>query len=97
MATKASRPNWWQLYLLLPLLVVLAWADTRLVVGETEHKVIEIGAVLFIGWLANRWISANEYHMVRQTSGRVKATLVTFEFPECSHSPTINLHDSEKS
>ena len=54
MENKIPGSNWWQVYLLLPLIVVLAWVDTRLNVGETEHKVFEIGAVLFVGWLANR-------------------------------------------
>jgi hypothetical protein len=97
MNNKPPRPNWWQLYLLMPLFLVMAWFDGRLVVGETEHIVIQIGAVLMIGWLVNRWISANEYKILRQSSGRVKATLVTHEPPETSYSPIINLHDLEDS
>jgi hypothetical protein len=95
MDNKSPRPNWWQLYLLLPLFVVLVWIDTRLVVGETEHKVMQIGAVLLIGWLANRWISANEYRRLRQSSTGRRETLVVREVHPKSYTPVVNFHDME--
>ena len=93
MEDKTPRPNWWQLYLILPMIVFLAWVDTRLTVGETEHKVLEIGAVLFMGWLANRWISANEYRIMRQSAGDRKPPLVVREINPIHYRPTTNLQD----
>jgi hypothetical protein len=95
MNNKSPRPNWWQLYLLLPLFVVLVWIDTRLVVGETEHKVMQIGAVLLIGWLANRWISANEYKVLRHSSAARKESRVVREMHPKSYTPVVTFHDME--
>ena len=95
MPNKSPRSNWWQLYLLLPLFLVMAWLDGRLVVGETEHKVIQIGAVLLVGWLVNRWISANEYRVLRQSSADRKESLVVREVHPKSYTPVVNFHDME--
>ena len=95
MNNKSPRPNWWQLYLLLPLFLGMAWLDGRLVVGETEHKVIQIGAVLLIGWLANRWISANEYRILRHSSAGRNESRVFREVHPKSYTPVVTFQDIE--
>ena len=95
MDNKSSRPNWWQLYLLMSLFLVMAWFDGRLVVGETEHKVIQIGAVLLIGWLVNRWISANEYRILRQSSAARRESRVVRGMHPKSYTPVVTFHDME--
>lgn len=59
MSTKNTRPKWWQVYLMFPLLIALFAVDSRLKLSTRGHQVIQIGTVLLIYGLIHAWLKAN--------------------------------------
>ena len=57
---KISRPKWWLLYLLLPVLVGLLVIETRLPISEVGHRVVEVGIVVLVFGLIELWLRAND-------------------------------------
>ena len=53
------RPKWWQLYLTLPLLVVLFIVENRLKLSNRGHQVVQIGIILLVYGLMYLWVHAN--------------------------------------
>jgi hypothetical protein len=60
MNAQNVHPKWWQLYLLLPLLVGLFMVDFRLKLSTRGHQIVQIGILLFVYWLVHLWLKANE-------------------------------------
>ncbi len=56
---KISRPNWWLLYLLLPVLVGLLVIETKVPISEVGHRVVEVGIVLLVFGLIELWLRTN--------------------------------------
>lgn len=73
-----TRPKWWQIYLLLPLLIGLFLIDFRLNLSDRGHQVLQIGILLFVYWLAHLWMKANQitYEKKGNTKSSVIITLV---------------------
>jgi hypothetical protein len=59
MVPSNLRPKWWQLYLALPLLVVLFVADSRLRISTRGHQAVQIGILLLVYGLISLWLKAN--------------------------------------
>jgi hypothetical protein len=59
MSSPHNRPKWWQVYLTLPLLVLLFISENRLRLSVRGHQVIQIGIVLLIYILIHLWLKAN--------------------------------------
>jgi hypothetical protein len=59
MAPSNLRPKWWQLYLTLPLLVVLFVADSRLKISTRGHQVVQLGIIVLVYGLIHLWLKAN--------------------------------------
>lgn len=59
MSTRNLHPKWWQLYLTLPLLVVLFMGDSRLKISSGGHEAAQIGIVLLVYGLIYLWLKAN--------------------------------------
>lgn len=59
MSPSSPHPKWWQLYLTLPLLIVLFLLDQRLRISTREHEVVQIGIVLIVYGLIYWWLKAN--------------------------------------
>ena len=57
---KISRPKWWLLYLLLPVLVGLLVIEIRIPISEMGHRVVEVGIVLLVFGLIELWLRAND-------------------------------------
>ena len=53
------HPKWWQLYLALPLLILLFFADNRLKLSVRGHQVVQIGILLLVFGLIHLWLKAN--------------------------------------
>jgi hypothetical protein len=75
MSTSNPRPNWWQLYLTFPLLIILFVADSRLRISSRGHQAVQIGIVLLVFGLIHLWIKANSSALSRmdreEDSGRI--------------------------
>ena len=44
MSSETKNPKWWQLYVMLPLLVGLFWPEMQAHLTETEHIIAQLGA-----------------------------------------------------
>lgn len=53
------KPKWWQVYLTLPLLVLLFFAENRLRLSVRGHQVVQIAIILLIYGLIHLWLKAN--------------------------------------
>ena len=53
-----SHPKWWQLYLTLPLLIVLFMLDNRLELSVRDHQVVQFGIILLVFGLMHLWLKA---------------------------------------
>jgi hypothetical protein len=58
MSTK-KHPQWWQLYVMLPVLVGLFWPETRAALTQTEHVIAELGILALIFGFTHLWLRAN--------------------------------------
>jgi hypothetical protein len=59
MSSSNIRPKWWQLYLILPLLVALFMLDFRLKLSIRGHQAVQIGILLLVYGLVHLWLKAN--------------------------------------
>jgi len=59
MWTEKKHPKWWQLYVILPLLVGLFWPEMRAALTEPEHVIAEIGILFLIFGFVQVWLRAN--------------------------------------
>jgi hypothetical protein len=71
MGTEKRRPSWWQLWLLLPALGILAFLEASALLSPTDHKVVEIGIVLVVYGLVSVWLRANEAAWLREMQDHV--------------------------
>ena len=60
MFSKVSRPKWWLLYLLLPVLVGLFVIEHKASVSNVGRRVVEVGIVLLVFGLIELWLRAND-------------------------------------
>jgi len=59
MYSRDVRPKWWQLYLVMPLLLLLFAMDNRLKLSVRGHQAVQIGIVLLVYGLVRLWLKAN--------------------------------------
>jgi len=60
----SKRPGWIWLYLVALLMVVLGWAEVRVRMSSTLHRLAEIGILILIYGLVNIWLSANQAALI---------------------------------
>jgi hypothetical protein len=60
MFSKISRPKWWLLYLLLPVLVGLLVIESKASISDAGHRVVEVGIVLLVFGLIELWLRGND-------------------------------------
>ena len=74
MFSKISRPKWWLLYLLLPVLVGLLAIESKASISDAGHRVVEVGIVVLIFGLIELWLRVNNANIRaeqwRATQGR---------------------------
>ena len=102
MSSQTLRPKWWQLYLVLPLLLTLFIVEHRLSVSTLGHQVVQIGIVLLIYGFIQRWLNANRRAFSQmdreQNDGRITVVRMPFmQIPASSNGSrlTFQLPDSE--
>jgi hypothetical protein len=57
MRPKSSEPNWWMLYLILPIFMLLGWIVTRLSMSDTVREIALIASLVLVFYLANHWFN----------------------------------------
>ena len=75
------RPKWWQLYLTLPLLIVLFIADNRLRISTRGHQVVQIGIVLLIYGLIHLWLKVNASALSKMDQRQIHGRITVFQVP----------------
>jgi hypothetical protein len=56
---ETRKPNWWQLYVLVPTMVAALLVDSRMTYSATMHQYVEIGIVVVTFALMALWIQVN--------------------------------------
>lgn len=59
MSSEKKNPKWWQLYVMLPLLVGLFWPEMQARLTETEHIIAQLGILCLIFGCVHVWMRAN--------------------------------------
>src|SRR6478672_2862331 len=65
MNSSNTRPRWWQLYLMLPLLIVLFIFEHRLNISPRGHEAVQLGIILLVYGFITWWIRANSHTLSR--------------------------------
>ncbi len=102
MSSQTLRPKWWQLYLVLPLLLTLFIVEHWLNISTFGHQVVQIGIVLLIYGFIHVWLKVNAKALSQmdreQNGGRISVIRMPFlEIPASSHGSRLTLQfpDSE--
>jgi len=74
MGKERRRPSWWQVWLLLPALGILAFLEARASLSPAGHKVAEVAIILVIYGLVSVWLRANQPGLLRETSDTLSQT-----------------------
>ena len=98
MSSQTLRPQWWQLYLGLPLLLALFIVDHQLDLSVLGHQVAQIAIVLLIYGFIYVWLKANRRAFSQmdreQNGGRIVVMRMPFmKLPEGRQA--FQLPDSE--
>lgn len=59
MKRNNPQPHWWKLYGILPIFALLAWIVTRAGLSGLPLELAQVGIILVVFFLANRWVSDN--------------------------------------
>jgi len=59
MSSNNARLKWWQLYLVIPLLIALFAVNSRLKIATRGHQAVQIVIVLIVFELVHLWLKAN--------------------------------------
>ncbi len=100
MITQTARPKWWQVYLALPLLIVLFIFDNRLKISGRGHQAVQIGIILLVYGLVHLWLKANqaalaEYGQYRGTVIISKPHVYKLANMHSKNRPMVQLQDTE--
>ncbi len=80
MSSSNLHPKWWQLYLVLPLLLALFIVDHRLKISTRGHQAVQIGIALLVYGLIHLWLKANSRALRRmdqeENHGRIRVIRV---------------------
>jgi hypothetical protein len=66
MPSPIRRPRWWQLYALIPAVVVLFAAENDLPVAPRVHQVFQIAIVVVVFAFVQWWLSANRFALLEE-------------------------------
>jgi len=76
MGKERRRPSWWQLWLLLPALGILAFLEARASLSPAGHRVVEVAIVLVVYGLVSVWLRANQARLLRESRDGLSQTRV---------------------
>jgi hypothetical protein len=76
MNTEGRRPSWWQLWLLLPALGILAFLEAGASLSPAGHRVVEVAIILVVYGLVFVWLRANQVGLLRESRDGLAQTRV---------------------
>lgn len=65
MNSQDRRPAWWQLFLLVPIMVGLLELDARAPLSERGHTAAAVGILVLVWGLVGLWVRANKLALMR--------------------------------
>ena len=74
MGKERRRPSWWQLWLLLPALGILAFLEVRASLSPAGHRVAEVAIILVVYGLVSAWLRANQARLLRESRDGLSLT-----------------------
>ena len=81
MWTEKKHPSWWQLYVMLPVLVGLFWPEEKAALTETEHVIAELGILFLIFGFVQLWLRANRSALLYLDGEEGRWRSNRYEFP----------------
>ena len=102
MNSYTARPKWWQIYLIVPLLIVLFLLDARLKLSVRGHQIVQLGILAFIYWLVHVWLNVNAAALSNVNRRGIHGTVIIMRAPlhtlvdtNSSTDPMFQLPDPE--
>lgn len=90
MSSSYSHPKWWQVYLTLPLLVVLFIVDNRLKISPRGHQIVQIGIILLIYGLMYLWVKANARALHQMDRQQYRSRIMVIQVPDSPLSEPVD-------
>lgn len=84
MSSKKRHPQWWQLYLGLPLLVGLFWPEMQLALTATENVIAQLGILFLIFGFMQWWMHANRSALMGLDEEEGKWEFRVYQVPPAS-------------
>ncbi|CAG0945448.1 hypothetical protein ANRL1_02354 [Anaerolineae bacterium] len=63
---RKSKPTWWLVFALTPLMIVLLVIESQTPGSIIEHRILEIGIVLLTFGLMGLWVHANQAALINE-------------------------------
>ena len=76
MRKDGRRPSWWQLWLLFPVLGILAFLETGASLSPAGHRVVEVAIILVVYGLVSVWLRANQARVLDESRDALAQTRV---------------------
>ncbi len=89
MSSEKRHPQWWQVYVMLPLLVALFLVEMRLPFTHTEHVIAQIGIMLSIYGFIHLWLRANRRALMGIDEEQGEWQIKVYEIPP-AQSPALD-------
>jgi len=81
MSSEKKHPKWWQLYVMLPLLVSLFLPEMQAPLTETEHIIAQLGILCLIFGFMQLWMRANRSALMHMDEEQGYWRINVYEFP----------------
>jgi hypothetical protein len=76
MGKERRRPSWWQLWLLLPALGILAFLEARASLSPAGHGAVEVAIIFIVYGLVSVWLRANRARVLDESRDALAQTRV---------------------
>ncbi len=96
MASKKHRPQWWQIYAMLPALAGAFLLEMRLRLTSTENVVAQLAIVFLVFGFIQRWIHANQRALMGLDEESGEWQFKVYEFPPAAKPEQAGERPEEK-
>jgi hypothetical protein len=77
MSNEYAKPQWWRLYAILPLSLLLLLIESQLSLPPAGHQLAQTGiAIVMVGMMA-WWVLSNAYALVSEEEGKLPLKIIT--------------------
>ncbi len=81
MASKKRKPQWWQIYAMLPVLAGAFLLEMRLPFTSTEHIIAQLGLLFLVYAYIQSWMRKNRTAMMNEDENTGQWVFNVYEFP----------------